>query len=205
MTLSRCGPLYVINGGMQAADEQLRRQQLVTTPAINAIAYEQLTAACAAFTATVLPCLRSRLPTCFRNRAFFATEYVECTAMQIFLVQLQQRVTLRSVIWLHDGVWIPSEVEERDIRFAERVMLQAFSVRSERETLLHVCQWDPHAEHAIQLLNAAPRKDAATAGRKGTEPKHTRDHPYANVQTERIFHTNNAEYLERQMKRQRYV
>ena len=80
-------PLYVINGGMQAAEEQLRRPQLVTTPAINAIAYE-LTAACAAFTATVLPCLRSHLPTCFRNRAFFATEYVECMAMQIFLVQL---------------------------------------------------------------------------------------------------------------------
>ena len=46
-------PLYVINGGVQAAEEQLRRQQLVTTPAINAIACE-LTAACAAFTATVL-------------------------------------------------------------------------------------------------------------------------------------------------------
>ena len=68
-------PLWVINGGMQTADDQLRRQQLVTTPAINAIAYE-LTAACAAFTTSVLPCLRSRLPTCFRNRAFFATEYV---------------------------------------------------------------------------------------------------------------------------------
>ena len=148
-------PLCVINGGMQAADDQLRRQQLVTTPAINAIAYE-LTAACAAFTTSVLPCLRSRLPTCFRNRAFFATEYVECMAMQIFLVQLQQRVTLRSVIWLHDGVWIPSEVEERDIRFAESVMLQAFSVRSEGETLLHVCQLDPYAEQAIQLYSMLP-------------------------------------------------
>ena len=83
-------PLCVINGGMQAAEDQLRRQQLVTTPAINAIAYE-LTAACAAFTTSVLPCLRSRLPTCFRNRAFFATEYVECMTM----LQLQQRVTLR--------------------------------------------------------------------------------------------------------------
>ena len=197
-------PLCVINGGMQAAEDQLRRQQLVTTPAINAIAYE-LTAACAAFTTSVLPCLRSRLPTCFRNRAFFATEYVECMAMQIFLVQLQQRVTLRSVIWLHDGVWIPSEVEERDIRFAESVMLQAFSVRSEGETLLHVCQLDPYAEQAIQLLNAAPRRDTAVVVRKGTVPKHTRDHPHANVQTERVSHANNAEYLERQTKRQRYA
>ena len=197
-------PLCVINGGMQAGDDQLRRQQLVTTPAINAIAYE-LTAACAAFTTSVLPCLRSRLPTCFRNRAFFATEYVECMAMQIFLVQLQQRVTLRSVIWLHDGVWIPSEVEERDIRFAESVMLQAFSVRSEGETLLHVCQLDPYAEQAIQLLNAAPRRDTAAVVRKGTVPKHTRDHPHANVQTERVSHANNAEYLERQTKRPRYA
>ena len=136
---------------------------------------------------------------------FFATEYVECMAMQIFLVQLQQRVTLRSVIWLHDGVWIPSEVEERDIRFAERVMLQAFSVRSEGETLLHVCQLDPYAEQAIQLLNAAPRRDTAVVVRKGTVPKHTRDHPHANVQTERVSHANNAEYLERQTKRQRYA
>ena len=197
-------PLWVINGGMQTADDQLRRQQLVTTPAINAIAYE-LTAACAAFTTSVLPCLRSRLPTCFRNRAFFATEYVECMAMQIFLVQLQQRVTLRSVIWLHDGVWIPSEVEERDIRFAESVMLQAFSVRSEGETLLHVCQLDPYAEQAIQLLNAAPRRDTAAVVRKGAVPKHTRNHPHANVQTERVSHANNAEYLERQTKRQRYA
>ena len=108
------------------------------------------------------------------------------------------------MIWLHDGVWIPSEVEERDIRFAESVMLQAFSVRSECETLLHVCQLDPHAEHAIQLLNAAPRTLPQLDG-KALCPKHTRDHPYANVQTERVSHANNAEYLERQMKRQRYV
>ena len=78
-------------------------------------------------------------------------------------------------------------------------------MRSEGETLLHVCQLDPYAEHAIQLLNAAPRKGTATVGRKGTVPKHTRDHPYANVHTERVSHANNAEYLERQMKRQRYA
>ena len=82
--------------------------------------------------------------------------------MQIFLVQLQQRVPF-AAIWLHDGVWIPSDVEERDIRFAERVMLQSFSVRAGSESLLHVCQLDSHAEHAIQLLDAAPRKEAATA------------------------------------------
>ena len=58
----------------------------------------------------------------------------------------------RSVIWLHDGVWIPSEVEERDIRFAESVMLQAFSVRSEGETLLHVCQLGPYADYLVLLL-----------------------------------------------------
>ena len=68
--------------------------------------------------------------------------------MQIFLVQLQQRVTLRSVIWLHDGAWIPSEVEERDIRFAESVMLQAFSVRYFR-TAFQVTCWcfPPHPRH----------------------------------------------------------
>ena len=56
-----------------------------------------------------------------------------------------------------------------------------------------MCQLDPYAEHAIQLLNAAPCKDTATVGRKSTVPKHTRDHPYANVQTERVSHANNAE------------
>ena len=105
-------PLYVINGGIQAAEGLFLRQQLITTPAINAIAYD-LTAACAAFTETVSPHFRSHLPTCFHNRSFFAAEHVECLAMQTFLVQLQQRVTLHSVIWLHDGVWIPSEVTGR--------------------------------------------------------------------------------------------
>ena len=187
-------PLCVINGGMQAADDQLRRQQLVTTPVPMLLRMNSLLLA-------QLSQHRSRLPTCFRNRAFFATEYVECMAMQIFLVQLQQRVTLRSVIWLHDGVWIPSEVEKRDICFAESVMLQAFSVRSEGETLLHVCQLDPYAEQAIQLLNAAPRRDTAAVGRKGTVPKHTRDHPHANVQTERVSHANNAEYVKTTLER----
>ena len=195
-------PLYVINGGIQAAEGLLLRQQLITTPAINAIAYE-LTAACAAFTATVLPRFRSHWPTCFHNRAFFATEHVECLAMQIFLVQLQQRVTLHSVIWLHDGVWIPSEVMAHDVRFAERAMLRALSLVEEGESLFQVCQLGSQAEHAVQLLTAAPRKEVAAAGRKGTEPKYTREHPNATVQAVRVSHSNDAEYLERQRKRQR--
>ena len=122
---------------MQTAIDLLRSHQLVATPAISSVAYE-LEAAQAAFTQTVLPRYRSQLVATFSNRAFYAIEHVECLAMQTFLRQLQMRVTLGSVIWLHDGVWIPNEVSASDIQFAERATLQALSLSVEDEQLFQV-------------------------------------------------------------------
>ena len=157
-------PLYVINGGVHTATDLLRSHQLAATPAISSVAYE-LEAAQAAFTQTVLPRYRAQLAATFSNRAFYAIEHVECLAMQTFLRQLQMRVTLGSVIWLHDGVWIPDDVSESDILFAERATLQALSLSIDDERLFQVRRLEDLAERALDNLRSARRRVAPFQGR----------------------------------------
>ena len=188
-------PLYIINGGLQAAVGLLQRHQLTATPAMYAVAYE-LEAAQAAFTQTVLPRYRSQLSSTFANRAFYAIEHVECLAMQTFLVQLQMRVTLSSVIWLHDGVWIPNEVSGDDIRFAERATLSALSLAEDDERLFQVRKLDSLAECATRELSLALRQAASVKGRSSAAPAHTRDHRHPRVQAAQASHNNDNEYLD---------
>ena len=124
--------------------------------------------------------------------------------MQTFLRQLQMRVTLGSVIWLHDGVWIPNEVSASDIQFAERATLQALSLSVEDEQLFQVRRLDALAERALAELRIAPRRAAPFQGRITAAPVLTRDYPPALVQAARVSHANDDEYLGRMSKRQRY-
>ena len=77
--------------------------------------------------------------------------------MQTFLLQLQMRMTLESVLWLHDGVWIPSDVSSHDIRYAERAMLRTLCLKEEDESFFRVRQLDELAALAKHELGLAPR------------------------------------------------
>ena len=121
--------------------QSLSTYQLPLTPTLSSLAYE-IEAARNTYTRFSLPKFRQQLETTFANRNFFAVDHVECLAMQAFLVQLQMRTTLGSVIWLHDAVWIPREVPINDIRFAERVMLQSLNLCSDDEPFCRVSQLD---------------------------------------------------------------
>ena len=157
-------PLYIINGGLGAATDLLQSHQLVASPAALAVAYE-LEAAQAVFTNSILPKHRDRLITTFSNRAFYAIGHVECLAMQTFLCQLQMRVTLSSVLWLHDGVWIPDTVTKEDIKFAERATLHELSLLIDDTCFFQVRALDEPAQRARNSLRSAPRGDAPAKGR----------------------------------------
>ena len=195
-------PLYIINGGLVAAAGLLLSHQLVASPAALAIAYE-LEAAQAVFTASILPKHRGRLTTTFSNRAFFAIEHIECLVMQTFLRQLQMRVTLASVLWLHDGIWIPDTVTKADIRFAERATLQEFSLTNDDTVFFQVRALDDAAQCAQNNLRNAPRGNAPLKACTIDPPAFTRKHSHAQVQTVRVSHANDDEYLGRMDKRQR--
>ena len=51
-------------------------------------------------------------------------EWYEEYVMLTFYKELTRRVYLKSVIWLHDGLWIPKEIPQEAILTAERIMLQ---------------------------------------------------------------------------------
>ena len=158
---------------------------------------KKLEAAQAAFTQTMLPWYRARLASTFSNRAFCAIEHVECLAMQTFLCQLQMRVTLSSVIWLHDGVWIPENVPESDILFAERATLQELSLTIDDTRFFQVRTLEEPANRAQNNLRSALRQVAPLPGRVIDPPVLTRDRPHALVQTVRASHVNDDDHLDR--------
>ena len=123
--------------------------------------------------------------------------------MQTFLRQLQMRVTLASVLWLHDGIWIPDTVTKADIRFAERATLQEFSLTNDDTVFFQVRALDDAAQCARNNLRNAPRGNAPLKACTTDPPAFTRKHSHAQVQTVRVSHANDDEYLGRMDKRQR--
>ena len=59
-----------------------------------------------------------------RGATFRVLEWYEEYVMLTFYKELTRRVHLKSVIWLHDGLWIPKEIPLEAILTAERIMLQ---------------------------------------------------------------------------------
>ena len=171
------------------------------TPGLYSLAYE-IEAARDAFTQSALPQYRSQLDTTFANRSFYAIEHVECLAMQTFLMQLQMRITLESVIWLH-GVWIPCAVSRHEIQYAEQAMLRTLSLTTDDEPFFRVRRLDELAATAKTELGLAPRRTTPCRGRTDSAPVLTSAHPNASVQAARVSHNNDAEYLGRMSEKQR--
>ena len=195
-------PIYVINGGVGTAAGLLQSRQFMVSPTVLQLAYE-LEAARDAFTSTMMSKYRARLVSTFSNRAFYAIEHIECLAMQTFLRQLQMRNTVCSVIWLHDGVWIPQDISDSDILFAERATLQDLALTIDDTRFFRVRTLEGLAKRAQECLRGASRRDTPPPGRSTRCPELTRDHPHAVIQTTRASHVNDGDYLDRMGKRQR--
>ena len=88
-------------------------------PWIEAFAFD-LDTAREALTAHVRREVRLKVEALAENRHFFAAEAIEAIFMQLFLLEVRKRTDIPSIIWLHDGLWIGSEVDDQVLLAAER-------------------------------------------------------------------------------------
>ena len=93
-------PIRIINSGAARALKHVTDQNLSIPPWIEAFAFD-LDTAREAFTA-------------------HAAEAIEAIFMQLFLLEVRKRTDIPSIIWLHDGLWIGSEVDDQVLFAAER-------------------------------------------------------------------------------------
>ena len=63
--------------------------------------------------------LRPQLQGTYANRNFFVLEEIEQHFMTAFLQEIQMRVYDASILWLHDGIWVPSSISDSLLRQAE--------------------------------------------------------------------------------------
>ena len=112
-------PIRIINSGAARALKHVTDQNLSIPPWIEAFAFD-LDTAREAFTADVGREVRPKVEALAKNRHFFAAEAIEAIFMQLFLLEVRKRTDIPSIIWLHDGLWIGSEVDDQVLYAAER-------------------------------------------------------------------------------------
>ena len=112
-------PIRIINSGAARALKHVTDQNLSLHPWIAAFAFD-LDTARDAFTAHVRREVRPKVEALAKNRHFFAAEAIEAIFMQLFLLEVRKRTGIPSIIWLHDGLWIGSEVDDQVLFAAER-------------------------------------------------------------------------------------
>ena len=117
-------PLIVMNAGASLACAKLERDFGFSCPIALLHLSTKIESATRAVVATHLPRLRPRYHSSDRGATFRVLEWYEEYVMLTFYKELTRRVHLKSVIWLHDGLWIPKEIPLEAILTAERIMLQ---------------------------------------------------------------------------------
>ena len=117
-------PLIVMNAGASLACAKLERDFGFSCPIPLLHLSTRIESATRAVIATHLPRLRPLYHNRDRGATFRVLEWYEEYVMLTFYKELTRRVHLKSVIWLHDGLWIPKEVPLEAILTAERIMLQ---------------------------------------------------------------------------------
>jgi hypothetical protein len=117
-------PLIVMNAGASLACAKLERDFGFSCPIPLLHLSTKIESATRAVVATHLPRLRPLYHNRDRGATFRVLEWYEEYVMLTFYKELTRRVHLKSVIWLHDGLWIPKEVPLEAILTAERIMLQ---------------------------------------------------------------------------------
>ena len=71
--------------------------------------------------------------------------------------ELTKRCHLTSVIWLHDGIWIPRNISQQVIIEAERAMLDQLQVSMSNSPLFSIREL--HGESLALLLNLSDNQE----------------------------------------------
>ena len=117
-------PLIVMNAGASFACAKLERDLGFSCPVPLVHLSTIIEGATRKLVGTHLPRLRPSYHSSDKGATFRVLEWHEECVMLTFYKELTRRVHLKSVIWLHDGLWIPKEVPLEIILTAERSMLQ---------------------------------------------------------------------------------
>ena len=116
-------PLIVMNAGASLACAKLERDIGIPCPPAILHLSTKIEGATRALIDIHLPRLRPQYDSSDRGATFRVLEWYEERVMMTFYKELTRRVHLKSVIWLHDGLWIPKEVPIGAISTAEQIML----------------------------------------------------------------------------------
>ena len=102
-------PIRILNAGVKDTLLRAGTLGLNIPPDIEAIAYE-LEAVRNTVTSIVTVRHRPHQPSTGANKHFFALEYLESQFMVAFLQEIRKRARCASLIWLHDGLWVPKDL-----------------------------------------------------------------------------------------------
>ena len=144
-------PLIVMNAGAREACAKLEREHHITCPPALLHLSHQIEMATRQIVSTHLPARRPEYTIEERGAAFRTLEWYEEYIMISYYKELTKRCHLTSVIWLHDGIWIPRNVPHQVIFEAERAMLDQLRVSMNGSSLFSIR--DLHAESQALLLN----------------------------------------------------
>ena len=111
-------PIRIINAGVRDTLRRAGEIGLFITPEIEAIAYE-LESVRDVITARTLQHERPYQDSTGANKHFFALEYLESQFMIAFLSE--RNAFAVSIIWLHDGLWVPKELSNSLLLGCEQI------------------------------------------------------------------------------------
>ena len=113
-------PMRIINAGVRDTLQRASVIGLAIPPDIEAIAYE-LEAVRDAVTSRTLLQHRPNQVSTGANKNFFALEYLESQFMVAFLREVKKRTRCISIIWLHDGLWVPKDLSNSLLFSCEQI------------------------------------------------------------------------------------
>ncbi len=116
-------PIRIINAGVRNTLHRASAIGLIITPDVEAVAYE-LEAVRDVVTARTLQQCRPQQESSSSNKHFFALEYLESRFMIALLCEIKKRARCVSIIWLHDGLWVPKELSNSLFLSCEQVAAQ---------------------------------------------------------------------------------
>ena len=123
-------PLIVMNAGAKEACAKVKRDFGISCPPALVYLSQQIEVATKPLTREHLPKLRPHYDATDRGATFRVLEWYEEYLMLTFYKELTRRCHLPSVIWLHDGLWIPKDVPGTTIQNSRAIYAPCASARA---------------------------------------------------------------------------
>ena len=147
-------PLIVMNAGAKEACSRVEREFGISCPTALLHLSLKIEAATKTVVEELLPRLRPQYSGGDRGATFRTLEWYEEHIMITFYKELTRRFHLRSVIWLHDGLWIPREVPISIIQTSELSMLHLLQL--ERTAVFRIQDLAVEAKELTSALENEP-------------------------------------------------